>query len=163
MAAAEAAPALALPWDIAEPHCNWDPCDSKHLNANFPPGKLVLLANAVSGVVESTAVRRVVARIITVVASNAVRSWKETCTVPKASVEGLIDEGGQSLVVEGVRVIPSANLIERREKAEGVAIGCLLTITEENAHVCLLRLRGFSTFPLVALQRTALKWNCVLM
>lgn len=79
---------------------------------------------------------------------DAVRSWKETCTVLKASVEGLVDDAihrGQSLVVEGVHVVPSTNLIDRWEKAGGVAIGCLLTITDEDAHVGQLRRRGFLT------------------
>jgi hypothetical protein len=72
MAAAEAAPAPApvSPWDTAEPHCDGASCYSKHLKADLLSGTFVLLANAVSGSVASTAVRHVVARIVTVVASS---------------------------------------------------------------------------------------------
>ena len=79
---------------------------------------------------------------------DPVRSWKETCTVLKASVEGLIDDAihrGQSLVVEGVHVVPSRGLIERWEKAGGVALGCLLKIDDGEAHIGQLRRRGFLT------------------
>jgi hypothetical protein len=61
MAAAEAASAPALPWDTAEPHSDGVPCYSKHLKADLFPGTFVLLANAVSGAVASTAVCPVVA------------------------------------------------------------------------------------------------------
>lgn len=79
---------------------------------------------------------------------DPVRSWKETCTVLKASVEGLIDDAihrGQSLVVEGVHVVPSTGLIQRWEKAGGVALGCLLKIDDSEAHIGQLRRRGFLT------------------
>jgi len=48
-------------------------------------------------------------------------------------------------VVEGVHVVPSRHLIQRWQDCGGVAIGCLLTVTDEEAHRTLLRRRGFIT------------------
>jgi 2-phosphoglycerate kinase len=79
---------------------------------------------------------------------DPVRSWRETCKVLEHSIEGLCDDAlarGVSLVVEGVHVVPSRELIDRWEACGGVAIGCLLTVTDEEAHKTLLRRRGFIT------------------
>lgn len=79
---------------------------------------------------------------------DPVRSWKETCTVLHHSVEGLVDDAikrGQSLVVEGVHVVPSSCFIERWEANGGVAIGCLLQIQDPEKHKAQLRRRGFMT------------------
>lgn len=76
---------------------------------------------------------------------DPVQSWLETCTVLSASVEGLVDDAisrGISLVVEGVHIVPSNELIRKWEESGGVAVGCLLTIPDENAHKSLLRRRG---------------------
>lgn len=79
---------------------------------------------------------------------DPVRSWRETCTVLEHSIQGLVDDAlsrGVSLVVEGVHVVPSRHLIQRWEDCGGVAIGCLLTVTDEGTHKKLLRRRGFIT------------------
>ena len=79
---------------------------------------------------------------------DPVRSWRETCTVLEHSVQGLVDDAlsrGVSLVVEGVHVVPSPDLIQRWEDCGGVAIGCLLTVTDAETHQKLLRRRGFIT------------------
>lgn len=79
---------------------------------------------------------------------DPIRSWRETCTVLEASVEGLIEDAinrGQSLVVEGVHVVPSQGLIQKWEESGGVAIGCLLTIPDADAHKSLLKRRGEMT------------------
>ena len=79
---------------------------------------------------------------------DPVRSWRETCTVLQASIEGLVDDAihrGMSLVVEGVHVVPSKDLIQTWEAMGGVATGCLLTIQDVNAHKRLLNRRGDMT------------------
>jgi 2-phosphoglycerate kinase len=79
---------------------------------------------------------------------DPVRSWRETCTVLDHSIQGLVDDAlsrGVSLVVEGVHVVPSCRLIQRWEDCGGVAIGVLLTVTDEENHKSLLRRRGFIT------------------
>eukprot|EP00562_Extubocellulus_spinifer_P006503 CAMPEP_0178518470 /NCGR_PEP_ID=MMETSP0696-20121128/26281_1 /TAXON_ID=265572 /ORGANISM="Extubocellulus spinifer, Strain CCMP396" /LENGTH=303 /DNA_ID=CAMNT_0020149049 /DNA_START=33 /DNA_END=944 /DNA_ORIENTATION=- len=76
---------------------------------------------------------------------DPVTSWRETCDVLAASVEGLVDDAisrNVSLVVEGVHVVPSTELVERWEDAGGVGVGCLLTIKDEEAHRALLKKRG---------------------
>ena len=79
---------------------------------------------------------------------DPVRSWRETCTVLEASIDGLVDDAiyrGMSLVVEGVHVVPSDALIKKWEGIGGVATGCLLTIKDADAHKKLLQRRGDMT------------------
>jgi len=73
MSTALAAPAPASPWDNAEPHCDGAPCYSQHLHADLLPGTFVLLAAPAdhANAVVASAVRGVVARIVTVVASSS--------------------------------------------------------------------------------------------
>ena len=79
---------------------------------------------------------------------DPVRSWKETCKVLGASVHALIEDSmnrGQSIVVEGVHVMPDRELIDKWEEAGGVAIGILLQIQDPDTHKRLLKKRGFIT------------------
>lgn len=79
---------------------------------------------------------------------DPVRSWKETCKVLDASVHALIEDSmnrGQSIVVEGVHVMPDRELIDKWEEAGGVAIGILLQIQDPDTHKRLLKKRGFIT------------------
>jgi 2-phosphoglycerate kinase len=79
---------------------------------------------------------------------DPVHTWKKSCSVLAASVQGLVDdaiERGQSLVLEGVHIVPSTHLIKRWQKSGGVAIGCLLTIHDAEKHKGQLRKRGFIT------------------
>jgi hypothetical protein len=80
--------------------------------------------------------------------NDPVRSWYETCNVLQSSVTGLVDDAiqrGVSLVVEGVHVVPSAELIDKWNQAGGVAIGCLLRIRDAEKHQNLLKTRGYIT------------------
>ena len=77
---------------------------------------------------------------------NPVRSWRETCTVLEASVEGLVTDAlnrGVGLVLEGVSIAPSDKLLKQWEAGGGVACGCLLTVPDETTHRKLLARRGF--------------------
>jgi 2-phosphoglycerate kinase len=79
---------------------------------------------------------------------NPVRSWKETCPVLQPSVEGLVDDAINrrvSLVVEGVHVMPSNDLIKKWQDAGGVALGVLLQGQNPTTHKKLLKRRGFTT------------------
>jgi 2-phosphoglycerate kinase len=76
---------------------------------------------------------------------DPVTSWRETCTVLDTSLEGLIDDAihrNVGLVLEGVSLEPKNSLIDKWEKAGGVAIGCLLTVSNEKTHKKLLDSRG---------------------
>jgi 2-phosphoglycerate kinase len=44
--------------------------------------------------------------------------------------------------VEGVHVVPGSDLIRKWEASGGVAVGCLLTITDPESHKALLYKRG---------------------
>eukprot|EP00978_Attheya_sp_CCMP212_P006796 scaffold15802_cov54-Attheya_sp.AAC.4 len=77
---------------------------------------------------------------------DPIRSWIETCKVLEASVEELVNDAldrGVGLVIEGVSIIPSNKLIEKWENGGGTAIGCLLTVQDEEVHKSLLIRRGF--------------------
>jgi len=79
---------------------------------------------------------------------DPILSWRETCSVLETSVEGLVDDAikrGVSLVVEGVHVVPSNDLIRKWEDSGGVAVGCILTIRDEISHKTLLERRGIIT------------------
>jgi hypothetical protein len=79
---------------------------------------------------------------------DPVRSWKETCRVLEDSIHGLVQDAIDrkvSLVVEGVHLVPSHKLIEKWEESGGVALGCLLQVTDPGTHQRLLERRGFLT------------------
>ena len=79
---------------------------------------------------------------------DAVHDWRETCGVLRASVDALVADAitrGVSLVVEGVHVVPSNELITQWRESGGRAIGCLLTIRDEDAHRSLIFRRGEMT------------------
>jgi len=79
---------------------------------------------------------------------DPVQSWRETCAVIDKKLEELIEEAlsrGTGLVLEGVSVAPSSKLIKKWEDGGGVAMGCLLTIPDENVHKSILLQRGFIT------------------
>ena len=76
------------------------------------------------------------------------RSWKECCTVLHSSVESLVQDAidrRTSLVVEGVHLIPSTEFIDLWQAHGGVALGCLLQVSDEANHKQLLQKRGFMT------------------
>ena len=49
---------------------------------------------------------------------------------------------GSSLVLEGVNIIPGPSLIERWVNAGGIAVGCVLTIPDAEAHRTIIQRRG---------------------
>lgn len=79
---------------------------------------------------------------------DPVKSWKQTCKVLQHSVDELVDEmigRGASIVIEGVHLIPSNDLLQRWEESGGVATGVVLQVPNEQAHKSLLLRRGLST------------------
>ena len=79
---------------------------------------------------------------------DPIKSWKETCTVLQKSIEELVEEmiqRGASIVIEGVHLIPSNELIERWEASGGIATGIVLQVPDEQAHKTLLLRRGRTT------------------
>lgn len=76
---------------------------------------------------------------------DAILNWKECCEVLSGSVDGLVDDAikrGVSILIEGVHLIPSSNLIQKWQNAGGVAVGCVLYISEADAHRQLILRRG---------------------
>lgn len=79
---------------------------------------------------------------------DPIKSWKQTCMVLQKCVEELVEEmmdRGASIVIEGVHLIPSNELIERWEARGGVATGIVLQVPDEQAHQTLLVRRGQTT------------------
>ena len=76
---------------------------------------------------------------------DPVSEWRECCSVLDGSVDALVADAikrGVSLVVEGVHIVPSNDLIARWKDSGGVALGCLLTIRDAEAHRSLILRRG---------------------
>lgn len=79
---------------------------------------------------------------------DPVVQWRECCEVLTTSIDGVVEDcihRGVSLVLEGVHIIPSNNLLERWRSKGGVALGCVLAIKDEKAHRDLLERRGQAT------------------
>jgi 2-phosphoglycerate kinase len=77
--------------------------------------------------------------------NDPIVNWKESCSVLEGSVDALVDDAiqrGVSLVVEGVHVTPSNDLLDRWRKEGGAALGVLLTIRDADAHESLISRRG---------------------
>lgn len=76
---------------------------------------------------------------------DPVINWLECCNVLSSSVDALIFDAlnrGVSIVVEGVHVVPSNDILERWRDGGGVGIGCLLSIRDAEAHRDLIARRG---------------------
>lgn len=76
---------------------------------------------------------------------DPVEQWKETCAVLDDSIHRLVDDGikrGTSLVLEGVHIVPSNELIQKWRTHGGVACGVVLSIPSEEAHYEVLAHRG---------------------
>ena len=76
---------------------------------------------------------------------DPIKSWRETCTVLRRSIEELLDETiqkGRSLVLEGSHLIPSDDLMKKWEKSGGTAVGILLEVPSEDIHRSMLLKRG---------------------
>jgi 2-phosphoglycerate kinase len=74
-----------------------------------------------------------------------VQGWREASAVLDQGIDALVDDAikrGVSLVLEGVHIIPSSDLLERWRKNGGVALGCLLTVPDPDAHRSLIFKRG---------------------
>jgi 2-phosphoglycerate kinase len=74
--------------------------------------------------------------------------WRECCDVLQDSVFSLVKDAiqrGVSIVVEGVHIVPSQELLDFWRSQGGIAVGVLLTIPDENAHRSLLSQRGDMT------------------
>lgn len=76
---------------------------------------------------------------------DPVHSWKETCSVLETSLIEIVTDSikrNQGLVLEGVSLAPSKQLIDLWEEGGGVATGCLLTVSKKETHKALLERRG---------------------
>ena len=81
-------------------------------------------------------------------AGDAIEQWKECCDAVGNSVTNLVDDSlrrGNSLVLEGVHIIPSNTMIDRWKAAGGVATGVVLVIPDEKAHRDFIVKRGQMT------------------
>lgn len=71
--------------------------------------------------------------------------WLETASSLQPAIISVVDDAikrGNSLVLEGVHIVPSGDIIDRWRKSNGLALGVLLVITDEEAHRKLIYRRG---------------------
>jgi 2-phosphoglycerate kinase len=76
---------------------------------------------------------------------DPVNDWLSACHAIDVGLYAVMDDAikrGQSLVVEGVHIIPSNELIERWNASGGDATGVLIKISNEDAHRDLIFKRG---------------------
>lgn len=74
-----------------------------------------------------------------------ITQWRECCDVLGDSLQSLVKDAarrGVSIVVEGVHIVPDNTLLDLWRAQGGVALGCVLTIPDENAHRELIFKRG---------------------
>lgn len=79
---------------------------------------------------------------------DPLQQWRECCDPLQPSLVALLDDTvarGTSLVVEGVHVVPSAQLLDHWRRRGGRALGCLLTVPDEAVHRQLLSDRWLAT------------------
>lgn len=72
-------------------------------------------------------------------------NWLECSQVLQDSINSLVDDAmnrGQSLVMEGVHIVPDNDIINRWVSRGGKALGILLTIEDEKTHRDLIFKRG---------------------
>jgi 2-phosphoglycerate kinase len=76
---------------------------------------------------------------------NPVEQWRETSQVLNSAILSVVDDAikrNNSLVLEGVHLQPTSDILNRWRSAGGEAIGILLVVTNETAHKELIDLRG---------------------
>lgn len=82
---------------------------------------------------------------------DAVTDWKDSCSDVAVIVDAIVDDcirKNESLIVEGVSVIPSIKLLCKWRKAGGIGEGFVLAISNETTHSQLISNRG-TIHPLV--------------
>jgi 2-phosphoglycerate kinase len=80
--------------------------------------------------------------------ADPIVQWKECCNVLQNSIDGLVNDAlsrGASIILEGVHIIPSNQLLDKWKSAGGRALGIVLAITDENSHRDLIFKRGWMT------------------
>lgn len=68
---------------------------------------------------------------------NAIDQWRECCQVLDEAIFSLVQDAAKrrsSLVIEGVHVVPRNNLLDYWRERGGVAMGCVMTISNEDDH-----------------------------
>lgn len=74
-----------------------------------------------------------------------VADWKASCHVLDSGINALVKDAmtrGTSLVLEGVHIQPDNVLLDEWRARGGIALGCLLMITDAEAHKSLIFKRG---------------------
>lgn len=76
---------------------------------------------------------------------DPILQWKETCGVIDTALQSVIFDAldrGNSLVLEGVGIMPNNEIIERWTAQGGMAMGCVMSIRNAVDHQTLLYRRG---------------------
>ncbi len=78
-----------------------------------------------------------------------VLDWNETCLAVEAGIMATMERArreGIDLLIEGVHMVPSARLVRAWEEAGGVALGIVMVVDEENAHLSMLKSRDAHSY-----------------
>jgi 2-phosphoglycerate kinase len=80
---------------------------------------------------------------------EAVLDWNETCLAVESGIMATVERArreGVDLLLEGVHIVPSARILRAWEDAGGVALGIVMVVEEENAHMSMLKAREAHSF-----------------
>ena len=75
--------------------------------------------------------------------------WLDTCQAVESGVVATIDRArreGIDLLIEGVHINPSERLLRSWREAGGIAVGLVMTVSEEERHKGMLRSRDAHSF-----------------
>ena len=78
-----------------------------------------------------------------------VLDWTETCLAVEAGIMATMERArreGIDLLMEGVHMVPSARLLRAWEEAGGVALGIVMVVDEEKAHLSMLKSRDAHSY-----------------
>ena len=76
---------------------------------------------------------------------EVVTQWKECCEALDVGVQAVLQDSSDrrySMVLEGVHLVPTNDLLNQWRSQGGDAVGCLLTIPDEDFHQNLIVKRG---------------------
>jgi 2-phosphoglycerate kinase len=76
---------------------------------------------------------------------DPIKNWMECCEILRPGIMSVVDDSikrGTSLILEGVHIIPSDEIIAKWEASGGIAIGSVLTIPDAEVHKTVIERRG---------------------
>lgn len=81
--------------------------------------------------------------------NDAIVDWQDTCQVLEKGIDATINRAmreGVDLVIEGVHIVPSDRLIRNWINSGGIALGVILSVSDETQHRDMIESRESQSF-----------------